>query len=330
MAEEQQGQESVFNSRADSAAMALKGQLSQSLGIDLPSRQVPVGEDGQPVGQPPPEGSYARQIAQQHAHMQAQARQQVQGDQAQEAVQHAPPQQQTPDTTPRTQERIETLISKLNDKDRELGELRQQQATHATTHQQLQAQLQERDAQMQNMLKEHMENLDPETRAQIMTDARIKQAMDVSEQRILSILGPQLRTLQGNAAQAEKAKLSDMFPGVYNPQRHDELIDAFRRENPKSSMRMAFQAILTPEEMRSGGGPPRTAAPPAVPPGSGPSTPRYMPNPAGQSGDPVKQMVEDANKAAELARSTNPQDRKMADALFHKNLSDRLGLTAPR
>jgi hypothetical protein len=234
MAEEQQGQESVFNSRADSAAMALKGQLSQSLGIDLPSRQVPVGEDGQPVGQPPPEGSYARQIAQQHAHMQAQARQQVQGDQAQEAVQHAPPQQQTPDTTPRTQERIETLISKLNDKDRELGELRQQQATHATTHQQLQAQLQERDAQMQNMLKEHMENLDPETRAQIMTDARIKQAMDVSEQRILSILGPQLRTLQGNAAQAEKAKLSDMFPGVYNPQRHDELIDAFRRENPKS------------------------------------------------------------------------------------------------
>jgi hypothetical protein len=55
-----------------------------------------------------------------------------------------------------------------------------------------------------------------------------------------------------------------------------------------------------------------------------------MPNPAGQSGDPVKQMIDDANKAAELARSTNPQDRKMADALFHKNLSDRLGLTAPR
>jgi hypothetical protein len=42
--------------------------------------------------------------------------------------------------------------------------------------------------------------------------------------------------------------------------------------------------------------------------------------------DPVQQIRDDAARAAELARSTDPEDQKRATAMWHKNLADRLGI----
>jgi hypothetical protein len=63
-----------------------------------------------------------------------------------------------------------------------------------------------------------------------------------------------------------------------------------------------------------------------MPPGSGSTAPRYLPQQTEQP-DLAKQIQEDAARAAELARSTNPEDQKAATRLWHKNLADRLGLT---
>ena len=68
--------ESQFNQRADNAALALKKQLSQERGVEIPERKVEVGPDGQPPKPPPPEGSYARQAYDQA--LAAQAAQQAQ------------------------------------------------------------------------------------------------------------------------------------------------------------------------------------------------------------------------------------------------------------
>ncbi len=336
--------QSVFNSRADDAALALKDQLGREISaqtgqqVVLPPTPVAVGVDGQPVGQLPPEGSYARdQIlqqrvadAQQAGYTPSAAHVQATDPSAQtpQAGQPAPPPQQTPEVSQRAESRIQDFVTKLRSKDEELAGIRQEQSGQATTIQQLQQQLQARDQQFNKLLTEHMDQLDPETKQQVLSNARIAEAVAASEARIIGALQPQLKTIRENDVQREKADLSTMFPERYDPIKHDHLIDAMRTANPQTSVRMAFQAILTPEEMTAGGGSRAIVPPPTVPPGNGPVSPRFMPQQASQV-DPIEQMVADAAKAAELARSTDPKDQQAATALWHKNLTERLGMAAP-
>lgn len=172
-----------------------------------------------------------------------------------------------------------------------------------------------------------MENLDPETRMQVLNNAQIAQAVAQSENRILQTLSPQLQALQSRNDQLEKVRVGSTYEG-YNPQVHDGLIDEFRRGNPNCSIEQAFRAVATPEELSVGGTGRALAPPPTIAPGSGPPNPRYLSPQVNEPG-PLEQMRADANKAAELARSTDPNDQKAATALWHKNLADRLGLNVP-
>ena len=336
-------EQSAFNARADNAALKVKEQLSQQLSamtgeqVVLPPTPVAVGADGQPAGPLPPDGSYARsaieeqqQLAAQRAHMQAQA----QGlDPAAAGPppgqgQAPPPQEPQEQITTRAQERIQSLVDQLRTKDTEFSTLQQQQSSQATTVEELRSELTASRNQMQSLLDEHMDTLDPETRQQVLSDTRIRQAVADSEKRILGAVAPQLQALHTRNNQLEKVRVSGMYPG-YDPVVHDGLIDEFRRGNPNCSIEQAFRAVATPEELSGISGAGRVhAPPPSVPPGNGALNPRYLPNQAQQT-DPLTEMREDANKAAELARSADPNDQKAATALWHKNLSDRLGLSVP-
>lgn len=328
-------QQSAFNQRADTAALRLKGDLGRELSartgehVELPPTPVPVNEDGNPVGAPPPEGSYARAAFDQQQQQRAMDYQREAAQQAYDPRNPNPepppqPPQQPEQISERAQERITSLVSQLRTKDQEYQQLQAQQAQQATTVEELRAQLTAQKDLMDQMLQQNLENLDPETRAQVMADARIRQAVAQSEQRILQQVGPQLQALQTRNVQLEKSGLSGKYPG-YDPGTHDVLIDEFRRSNPNCSVEQAFRACATAEELRMGGHRPANVPPPAMPPGSGSTAPRYVPQPDNRP-DPVQQIQEDAARAAELARSTDPHDQKLANQLWHKNLADRLGL----
>lgn len=341
----QQPDQSAFNQRSDSAALALKGDISRQLTaltgqqVALPSVQVPVNEQGQPVtpDQVPPEGSYARQQWEQQRAARAQsdalaAHQRATHPQGYDPQGHGaaqPEQQQEPEqTSQRAQERISTLVSQLRQKDQDYQSLESQLKQRDATAQELQAQLQAAQQHTQQLMEQHLENLDPETRAQVLMDARLRQAVTQSEQRILRALQPQLQVLQKRHEQTERGNLAGVYQG-YDPMTHDHLIDEFRRHNPNCSIEQAFRAVATPEELSVGGARPANPPPPAVPPGNGAATPRYLPQqPQGQQ-DPVEQMRHDAAEAAKLARSLDPEDQKRAMALFDQNLRDRLGGSLP-
>lgn len=330
---------SAFNQRADNAALRLKDQLGQEISartgeeVVLPPTPVPVNDEGNPVGAPPPEGSYARQ-----AYDQAQQDQalEYQRQAAQKAYDPSvqPPQDpsQNPPQPPeqpsqRAQERITSLVSQLRTKDQEFQQLQESQGQQSTTVAELQSKLKAQDDMMNQMLQQNMESLDPETRQQVMSDARIGQAVAASEQRILQSVGPQLQALQERNHQLEKGRLSGRYSG-YDPGVHDVLIDEFRRANPNCSVEQAFRACATAEELAVGGHRPANPPPPALAPGNGSTAPRYIPTPTEQV-DPVQQIRADAAKAAELARSSDPEDQKRATAMWNKNLSDRLGMSSP-
>lgn len=332
----QQPAQSAFNQRADNAALRLKDQLGQEISartgeqVVLPPTPVPVNEEGNPVGAPPPEGSYARQAydeaqQQQALDYQRQAAQQAYDPNAQ--PKQDPPQdppQQPEQLSQRAQERITSLVSQLRTKDQEFQALQTAQTQQATTVEELQSQLTAQKQMMDQMLQQNLESLDPETRQQVMSDARIGQAVAASEQRILSRVAPQLEALQERNHQLEKGRLNGRYPG-YDPGVHDVLIDEFRRANPNCSVEQAFRACATAEELAVGGHRPANPPPPAIAPGSGSTAPRYIPQPTDQV-DPAQQIRDDAAKAAELARSTDPEDQKRATAMWHKNLADRLGI----
>ena len=335
---QQQPAQSAFNERSDSAALRLKDQLGRELSaqtgqqVVIPPTPVPVNADGNPVGQLPPEGSYARSAVEQQ---QQQAQMEYQRQQAQQAydprqipTQGDHPQEQSQpqeQTSQRAQERITSLVTQLRSKDQEFQQLKQAQSLTATEVEELRAQLSASRNQMENMLEQHLDDLDPETRAQVMADARLRQTAAAVEQRILQRVAPQLKTLEDRNAQLEKRDLSGKYRG-YDPLTHDGLIDEFRRSNPNCSIEQAFRACATADELSVGSGyRPANAPPPAMPPGSGSTAPRYMPQQTNQP-DPVEQIHADAARAAELARSTNPEDQKLAQRLWHKNLADRLGM----
>ncbi len=227
--------------------------------VVLPPTPVAVGPDGQPAGPLPPEGSYARgNIEQQQAataqHAQEMAYQQAHVTPPNQQAPVQPPPQEPPESQ-RTQERISSLISQLRQKDADHAALAQRQTELTSQLETQQQALTARDEQMQAFMSDHLEELDPETRAGVLNEARTREAMAQVEQRIMQTVSPQLQALQTRNQQLEKVHLSDTHQG-YNPLVHDQLIDEFRRANPACSIEQAFRAVATPEELSTGGGRP--------------------------------------------------------------------------
>lgn len=335
--------QSNFNARADSAALALRQSVNRRLaGVEgrekIPdSSPVQVGSDGKPPAPLPPEGSYARQALelQRRAAEQRQIGDQpiagtpdqaLDGSPAPRLPAAQPPQQPAAELSPRAEQRIQELVGQLRQREQELQTALQQGKQAQETATQFQQRLASLEQQHAQMLQANLDNLDPETRMQVMQDARMAQRLDEFEARILGKIQPQLRTLETQAARNEMQALSDTYP-AFDLQIHGPLIDMFRAKNPHCSIDQAFRAIAEPEELVTRQAARVRAVPPIVPPGNGElAAARYAPsNDREQKPSPQDELVEEARRVAELRRSTDPAKQKEGMMLLDAHLRKRLG-----
>jgi hypothetical protein len=326
----EQNPPSNFDARADNAALALRQGL-QRQGRQVPDRApVEVDSRGNPPPPPPPAGSYAAQNLE--LARRAQAAQLPQpGQRAEDAMdegidpQGQPPQPAAERHSTRAEQRIQELVTQLREKDQALQTALEQGKRATETATQFQARLQSLEQQHQAMLQRNLESLDPETRAQVMQDARLSQRLDEFEQRVLGRIAPQLEHLQQTAAQQEMHALAQKYPG-FNYQLHAPLIDRFRARNPACSIEQAFRAVAEPEEIAPRSPTRAQAIPPIVPPGNGvQGAPRYAPQaqPRQQSAD--EQLVEESRRIAALRRDSDPAKQKEGLRLADEHLRRRLG-----
>jgi hypothetical protein len=339
--------ESQFNQRADNAALSLKDQLNRERGLNLREQKVEVGPDGQPPKPPPPEGSYARQAYDQmRAEQAAQAAQMMQqqgqqppvgtqeqaldGSQAPVLPQPTQPPQASEgqDFSPKTQERFAKLTQDLREKDRQLQQVLEQAKHNESTLAETQSAMRALQQQHEQMIQANLDNLDPETRMQVMQDARMRQHLDEFERRILSHIQPQIQGLRANREHDELMQLSGKYP-AFDVQIHGPLIEIFRGKNQHASVEQAFKAIAEPEELVTRSAVSATAVPPVVAPRpsyqSNPQS-RYIPEP---QSDPEQEMREEAAQIGKLMRSMDAADQKAGARLIEKNLADRLGDKLP-
>ncbi len=337
----EQEKPSQFNQRADNAALALKGDISTQIGRELPSRQVEVGPDGRPPKPPPPEGSYARQAYDQQRVAAAAQQAVVLGDQPiAGAPEHAadgsqapplippgpPPQEQAGQpVSEKAEVRIHELTQKLRAQDQELQTALAQAGEASTTKADLEKRLKGMEEQHSQMLQSNLENLDPETRLQVMQDARMREYFDEFKQEMLATIMPKVEGLQNQSAQNDMMRLSEKYP-AFDLQVHGPSIDMFRGKNPATSIEQAFKAIAEPEELVTRQVAAAAAVPPVVPPGGGGVTPRYMPEP---QSNPEKELIEESAKARDLMTSQNPRDHKMGLRMFDANIAARLAHRLP-
>lgn len=343
--------ESQFEPRADNAALQLKAQLNQEQGLSLPSRQVEVGPDGKPPPPLPPEGSYARQaIEQQRAAAQQQSsqamgqptQQQVLGQQppagtVEQAIDGSqapplsvpgqPPQEPgDPNFSVRANERFAKLSQDLREADRErqaaIAEVKELKASEAETK----AMLEALRAQHQQMLQANLDNLDPETRMQVMQDARMQEYFASFKQDILNTLQPQIQGLQENRVHNELMALSEKYPR-FDVQIHGPQIEMFRGKYPEVPIEQAYKAIAEPEELVTRGAASHAAVPPILAPGgTAPANTRYVAEP---QSDPEQEMREESLAWKKLLASADPADQRAGARLLEKNMGDRLGDNLP-
>src|SRR6185436_483776 len=183
------GSQETFNARADSAASALKGTMN------LPSKTVAVGPDGQPAKPLPPMGSYLR--------TQIEQRQQLAQDE-QAARSSSPPQTthtsngeavngtaetaeheaQEGELSPNAMRRFSELTGQLRERERALGEAvqrtRAQDEEIARVRSEIDAirQANERlQSEHRKILDQTLDGLDPETRATVLMESKIAELL---------------------------------------------------------------------------------------------------------------------------------------------------------
>lgn len=311
---------SNFDARADNAALALRQSL-KGKGRELPDRApVEVDANGKPPAPLPPQGSYARQALELAKQRSARA-EDLQPD---PAPPPPPPQPVAEPISSRAEQRIKELVDQLRTKDQELQQALTMGKQATETAGQFQQRLQTLEQQHQQLLQTNLEHLDPDTRTQVMTDARLAQRMDEFEQRIMGRIQPQLKHLELNANQQELHAVSQKYPG-FDYQTHAPLIEQFRASNPRCSIEQAFRAVAEPEELGTRQAARAQAVPPIVPPGNGEfGIARFKPMRPVEP-QPEDQLVEESRRIAELRRSTDPAKQKEGMQLLDAHLRRRLG-----
>jgi hypothetical protein len=344
----EQGQNpSQFEPRADDAALALKGQLNQEHGLNLTQKQVAVGPDGRPPAPLPPPGSYVRQaIEQQRAAAQNDmgqpTQQQVLGqqppmgttEQAIDGSQAPPPPQGQPPQGPDDQQfsqKANERFSKLS-QDLRLAEQERQAAVAEVKELKLSAgqtaeQLTALQQQHQQMLQSNLENLDPETRMQVMQDARMREYFAGFKKEMMDVFQPQIQGLEENRIHGELMQLANKYPR-FDVQVHGPSIEMFRGKHPGIPIEQAFKAIAEPEELVVRGAVSQTAVPPTLAPGGrDPANTRYI---AAPQSNPEQEMREESIAWKQLIADADPAKQKTGYRLLEKNMSDRLGDHLPR
>jgi len=328
--------QSQFTARADNAALKLRQSLQQQGRQVADNAPVVVDATGKPPAPPPPEGSYMSQIVQQQRAEDAQqlgdqpvagtTEQMIDGSQAPpladgEELTPEPAQEQLSDNANR---RIRELIAELKAKEAENAQLLDLGRKQGETLAQMQRRMESLQAQHEQLVQSNLDHLDPETRMEVMQDARLKEALAGMEQRIMGQLMPKLQKVEQNNVQAEMMRLGEDYP-AFDIQIHGPLIDMFRGKNPHCSIEQAFRAIAEPNELISRAAASAAAVPPVVPPGNMGARPRYQPEPTSQS-NPEEELVEEARRIRKLRESTDPGEQKQGMNLVHEHLKRRLGL----
>lgn len=325
------GSQETFNARADSAASALKGTMN------LPSKTVAVGPDGQPAKPLPPMGSYLRS--------QIEQRQQLAQDE-QAARSSSPPQNIHPsngeavngttetaeheaqegELSPNAMRRFSELTGQLRERERALGEAvqrtRAQDEEIARVRSEIDAIRQANERLQQEhrkILDQTLDGLDPETRATVLMESKIAELLAEQERRIASRFETQLKSLRERTEEDDYAKLRKYRN--FDIQVHKPLIEMFRTQNPACSVEQAYKAVAEPGELTIQGSPIAPSVPPVLEPGKGPTAEHMVPRP---KQDPNQKMVEDARRVKELMSSSNPADHKEGIRLAERNIKERL------
>jgi len=245
----------------------------------------------------------------------------------------APPLSEGPSPTPEPAQeqlsdnanrRIRELIADLKAKEAENAQLLDLGRKQGDTLTQMQRRMETLQAQHEQLVQSNLDHLDPDTRMQVMQDARIQEALSGLEQRIMGQLMPKLQKVEQTNVQAEMMRLGENYP-AFDIQIHGPLIDMFRGKNPHCSIEQAFRAIAEPGELTSRAAASAAAVPPVVPPGNMGARPRYQPEPNQQS-NPEAELVDEAQRLKALRSSTDPAEQKAGMDLVHEHLKRRLGL----
>jgi len=340
---------SNFNARADNAARALRGNLRRA-GAEMPeTAPVEVGEDGKPPAPQPPEGSYMRQAIELSKRQQQLPQDQPIGDQPpagtpEQALDgspapklpppNPPPQGQNGEAiSPRAEQRIQQLVEQLRQKDVELQAALDVGKKSSETLTQFEQRLTALQQQHDQMVQANLDHLDPETRMQVMQDARMSQKLDEwgsqFRSELMRTFGKPLNDLQTQAARNQMQDLADKYP-AFDYVIHGPLIDHFRGKNPHCSIEQAFRAVCEPEELVTRETAARApAAPIIVPPGSGElAAARYAPG-TGQQAQPRQQaqdeLVEESRRLQKLLASDDPNERQQGMQQQLGHLARRLG-----
>ncbi len=339
----EQNPQSQFNAQADKAALALRQGLQQQ-GHRVPDQApVEVGPDGKPPAPPPPPGSYMSQIIEQHRQQNQQVsteamrepaigdqppagttEQAIDGSQAPRLPEGPPPQDATESASPRAEKRIKDLVDNLRLREQEsqqaVSQLKERDATLA----EMKAKLDGLQNQHEQLLQANLDHLDPETRMQVMQDARLQEALAGMEQRIMGNILPHLHTLESRNAHSEMMGLGEKYP-AFDIQIHGPLVDMFRGKNPACTIEQAYRAIAeSDDELQTRASASAAVIPPVVPPGSGSmQNVRYAPEPQAQS-NPEAELVEEAQRIRQLRESLDPKERaeglRLADVHLRKRL----------
>lgn len=273
-------------------------------------RQRAAAEEQRIVGDQPPAGTPEQALDGSMAPKLPQTGQIPQG-QAEEA------------TSPRAERRIKELVDQLREKDQALQQAIEQGKKLGETAEQWGQRFKALEEQHSQMVQANLDNLDPETRMQVMQDARMRQYFEAFEQRILGKIQPQLQQLNTEAARNEMRALANKYP-KFDYQIHGPLIDMFRGKNPHCTIDQAFRAIAEPEELVTREAASAAAVPPVVAPGGGSmANVRFAPQPE-QRSDPQAELVEEAQRLKKLRASTDPAEQKQGMNLIHEHLKRRL------
>ncbi len=231
-----------------------------------------------------------------------------------------------PDLSARANERFSKLTSDLRLADQERQAAVALAKENGATLAQTQAALQQLQQQHQQMLQSNLENLDPETRMQVMQDARMQEYFAGFKQDILNTLQPQIQGLQENRIHGELMSLADKYPR-FDVQIHGPQIEMFRGKYPEVPIEQAFKAIAEPEELVTRGAVSHVAVPPILAPGgTAPTNSRYVAEP---QSDPEQEMREESLAWKKLLASADPADQRAGARLLEKNMGDRLGGNLP-
>lgn len=306
----------AFEDRADSAGKALK----ESMGLE--PKQVQVDGEGK-ERQLPPEGSYARQAMERAAEQAPPQPAPVAPEQPVEQAQPEPvePVEEEDKASKNARARIEELARRR----REEEQRRLEAETEAQTlKEQLEKERAARgsvEAEYQRFLNEQLDNLDPEQRAAVMQDARLRELLSDYEQRILRSVQAPLQEIRERELNRDLQALSTKYPG-YDHDVHAEQVKDFMQRNPSTTPEQAFKAIADDDVLfLRPAGQPREGAPQFIQPRGTNGSQNYIPPP---QEDPNERLRQKTREVHAMARDESPEAKRQHMREVDRLISERL------